>query len=52
MGERLPRRALLIPLLYLLGVSFVFLAGYLFLGTADPRDPQILPSPNPQLRGR
>jgi len=53
MGERLPPlRELLIPVLYVLGLGFVFLAAYLFLGTADPRDPHILPTPNPDLRGR
>jgi hypothetical protein len=53
MAERLPSpRELLIPVLYVLGLGFVFLAAYLFLGTADPREPQILPSPNPDLRGR
>jgi hypothetical protein len=53
MGERLPSpRELLIPVLYVLGLSFVFLAAYLFLGTAEPREPEIGPSPNPELSGR
>jgi hypothetical protein len=32
-------RDLLIPVLYVLGLGFVFLAAYLFLGIADPRTP-------------
>jgi hypothetical protein len=43
MGDRraqLPNpRDLLIPVLYVLGLGFVFLAAYLFLGIADPRTP-------------
>jgi hypothetical protein len=34
----------LIPVLYVLGLGFVFLAAYLFLGTADPRTPQVTPA--------
>jgi hypothetical protein len=42
MADRRARR-LLIPVLYLLALGFVFLAAYVFLGTAEPRGARTVP---------